>query len=365
LLICAGGTGGGVYPAITVLESLGLNLSSVLWVGIRGGMEKALVTRKDIPYTSIPAAGVHGVGILKLPGNLLKLFKGFFTSLKILRDFQPDVLLFTGGYVAFPMAVAAIRKPSLLYVPDIEPGLSLKSLARFADSIALTTETSMSYFSNKSKLTVTGYPARPGLRDWTREAAFDYFDFDPSIPTLAVAGGSKGARSINTALMKILPELLKEIQVIHLSGHLDWEKIDAGAKKLSPEQSQRYQAFPFLHEIGAVFAAADLIVSRAGASILGEYPLFGLPAILVPYPFAWRYQKVNAMYLVERGAAELIHDEDLENHLLTRIQALINNRNELSRMSKAMADLKTPNAAEKIAELLHEMAGIPQGGVTV
>ncbi|MEA3326231.1 MAG: undecaprenyldiphospho-muramoylpentapeptide beta-N-acetylglucosaminyltransferase [Chloroflexota bacterium] len=364
LLICAGGTGGGVYPAIAVLESLGLNLSSVLWVGSRGGMEKTLVTRKEIPYTSIPAAGVHGVGILKLPGNLLKLFRGYFASLRILRSFQPDALLFTGGYVAFPMAVAAIRKPSLLYVPDIEPGLSLKSLARFADSIALTTEASMSYFSNKSKLTVTGYPVRPGLQEWTREAARDYFNFDPTLPTLAVAGGSKGARSINTAIMNILPELLKEMQVIHISGHLDWEKIEASAKRLTPKQSQRYQVFPFLHEIGAAFAAADLIVSRAGASILGEYPLFGLPAILVPYPFAWRYQKVNAMYLVERGAAEILCDEDLGNQLLSRIQTLINNKNELSRMSKAMAKLATPNAAEKIAILIHEMAGKSQGGVT-
>lgn len=117
---------------MTVLESLSENLSSVLWVGGQGGMEEDLVTRKEIPYKSIPAAGVHGVGILKLPGNLWKLFKGFIASLRILHDFQPDVLLFTGGYVAFPMAVAAIRRSSLLYVPDIEPGLSLRSLARFA-----------------------------------------------------------------------------------------------------------------------------------------------------------------------------------------------------------------------------------------
>lgn len=327
-------------------------------------MEEDLVTRKEIPFTTIPAAGVHGVGLHKLPGNLWKLFKGFIASLRILRDFQPDALLFTGGYLAFPMAVAAIRRPSLLYVPDIEPGLSLKSLARFADSIALTTETSMSYFTNKTKLTVTGYPVRPGLQEWTREAALEYFDFNPSLPTLLVAGGSKGARSINTALLRILPELLKETQIIHLTGHLDWDTIDENSKKLTGVQSQRYQAFPFLHEIGAAFAAADLIVSRAGASILGEYPLFALPAILVPYPYAWRYQKVNASYLVERGAAQIIPDENLDEQLLYRIQALINNKSELSRMSNAMAELAAPEAAKNIANLLCEMAGDFQGGVT-
>jgi len=351
-----------VYPALTVLEELELDKSSVLWVGGRGGMEEALVMRREIPYTSIPAAGVHGVGLTKLPGNIWKLLKGVFASRRILRTFQPDVLLFTGGFVAFPMAVAAIRKPSLLVVPDIEPGLALKSLAQFADKIALTTESSGEFFPNKSKLTVTGYPVRPGLQDWTREKALDYFDFDPALPVLAVAGGSKGARSINTALMNILPELLEEIQVIHLSGHLDWEAVEENAQSLTAEQAARYQPFPYLHEMGAVLAAANLIVSRSGASVLGEYPLFGLPAILVPYPFAWRYQKVNASFLADRGAAVILQDESLENKLYDQIKNLIFDRETLSRMSQAMATLAKPGAAGEIARIIKEIAGKPDGG---
>ena len=351
-----------MYPALTVLEELELDKSSVLWVGGRGGMEEALVMRREIPYTSIPAAGVHGVGLTKLPGNIWKLLKGVFASRRILRAFQPDVLLFTGGFVAFPMAVAAIRKPSLLVVPDIEPGLALKSLAQFADKIALTTESSGEFFPNKSKLTVTGYPVRPGLQDWTREKALDYFDFDPALPVLAVAGGSKGARSINTALMNILPELLEEIQVIHLSGHLDWEAVEENAQSLTAEQAARYQPFPYLHEMGAVLAAANLIVSRSGASVLGEYPLFGLPAILVPYPFAWRYQKVNASFLADRGAAVILQDENLENELYDQIKNLIFDRETLSRMSQAMASLAKPGAAGEIARIIKEIAGKPDGG---
>ena len=362
MLICAGGTGGGVYPAMTVLKELGLDKNSVLWVGSRGGMEETLVMRREIPYTSIPAAGVHGVGLSRLPGNIWKLLKGVLASRRILRAFQPDVLLFTGGYVAFPMAVAAIRKPSLLYVPDIEPGLALKSLARFADKIALTTETSSQYFPNKSKLAATGYPVRPGLREWTREKALDYFDFDPDLPVLAVAGGSKGARSINTALMKILPQLLDDIQVIHLSGHLDWEVVEENAQSLSAERASRYQPFPYLHEMGAVLAAADLIVSRAGASVLGEYPLFGLPAILVPYPYAWRYQKVNASYLADRGAAVILRDENLADKLFDRIQDLIYDQETLTRMGQAMASLAKPDAASEIARMIKEIAKKPDGG---
>ncbi len=352
-----------MYPAVTVLEALGLNRESVLWVGSQGGMEETLVTRREIPYKSIPAAGVHGVGLKRLPGNIWKLFRGFMTSLKILRDFEPDALLFTGGYVAFPMAVAAVNKPSLLYVPDIEPGLALKALARFADKIALTTETSKMYFPNPSKLTVTGYPIRPGLNEWTREKALNYFDFDPTLPVLTVAGGSKGARSINNALMNILPTLLEGMQVIHLAGHLDWESIDAKAQSLPQEKAKRYQAFPYLHEMGAALAAADLIVSRAGASTLGEYPLFGLPAILVPYPYAWRYQKVNASYLEDRGAAVILRDEDLETQLLSQIQGLITNPARLESMSQAMASLATPYAAQKIAKMLETLSDETEKGV--
>ena len=349
-----------MYPAETVLDALELDKDSVLWVGGRGGIEENLVTRRDIPFKAIPAAGVHGVGLKRLPGNIWKLFQGFFASTRILREFNPDALLFTGGYVAFPMAVAALRRPSLLYVPDIEPGLALKALARFADRIALTTDTSAAYFPNKSKLTVTGYPTRPGLKDWTKEKALDYFGFSPDLPTLAVTGGSKGARTINTAVMKVLPQLLGKMQVIHLTGHLDWDVLNEQAKTLPPELAKNYQAFPYLHEMGAAFAVADLIVSRAGASTLGEYPLFGLPAILVPYPYAWRYQKVNASFLEDHGAAVLLQDEEMDAKLLDLILTLITDRQRLRKMSAAMSSLATPEAAFKIAALIQEMAKTPE-----
>ena len=348
---------------MSVLDALALENSAVLWVGGREGMEETLVSKRKIPYTSIPAAGVHGVGLLQLPGNIWQLLKGMFVSRRILRCFKPDVLLFTGGYVAFPMAVAGVRKPSLLYVPDIEPGLALKALARFSDRIALTTETSTAYFPDQSKCAVTGYPVRPGLQKWTKDDALAYFGFDPTLPTLTVAGGSKGARSINNALMKILPDLLEKMQIIHLSGHLDWDVVNENSKALPKEKAQRYHSFPYLHEMGAALAAADLILSRAGASVLGEYPLFGLPAILVPYPHAWRYQKVNANYLAERGAAVVLPDEELNKRLFSMITNLIEDQERLNEMRKAMAALASPDATEKIAEMIIEMADLPEGGL--
>jgi len=324
----------------------------ILWVGSEGGMEADLVKRTGLDFQSIQAAGVHGVSLSKLPGNLARLWRGYQQSKKILNQFKPDVLLFTGGYVAIPMALAGRKYQSLLYVPDIEPGLALKTLARFSDQIALTTDESKKWFSEKNTMTVTGYPLREDIKKWTRAEAQDYFKLEAGLPTILFMGGSSGARSINQAVLGILDQLLEHYQVIHLTGHLDWETIQAATVNLG----DRYHPFPYLHEMGAALAAADLAISRAGASTLGEYPYFGLPAVLVPYPYAWRYQKVNADYLVDRGAAVLLRDEDLKSDLLPVIKDLFSQAAKLDHMSRAMYSLSQPMAAERIAELLFEMA---------
>jgi UDP-N-acetylglucosamine--N-acetylmuramyl-(pentapeptide) pyrophosphoryl-undecaprenol N-acetylglucosamine transferase len=360
-LICAGGTGGGVYPALAVLNALNSqHKNEILWVGGEGGMEEELVKRAGIPYRSIPAAGVHGVGLRNLPANVMKLARGVAASRRILRDFNPDALFFTGGYVAAPMAVAArtaSNVPAVLYVPDIEPGLALKFLSYFADVVTLTASASQKYFSRPERLAVTGYPLRADLADWTRERATQRFGLDASLPTLLVTGGSQGARSINLAVLQNLKELLKLAQVIHISGALDWDAVEKSANELPAELKSHYHALPYLHEMGAALAAADLVLSRAGASTLGEYPLFGLPAILIPYPYAWRYQKVNADYLAERNAAVMLPDEMLQERLLNTIKELLFDKNKLESMSAAMKKLAHPHAASEIASQLVKLAG--------
>jgi undecaprenyldiphospho-muramoylpentapeptide beta-N-acetylglucosaminyltransferase len=361
LLICAGGTGGGVYPALAVLQAIQGN-AEVLWIGGEGGMETRLIERYGIPYKAIPAAGVHGIGLRALPRNLWQLGRGIMASRRILHEFKPDVLFFTGGYVAVPMALAGWKVPSLLYVPDIEPGLALTTLARFADRIAITAEGSFRYFTSPegtgagrqpSRIILTGYPTRSDLTRWTRQAARRTLGLSEESPVLLVFGGSKGARSINHAILANLPALVKEVQVVHITGELDWPVIEAKIKELPETQSTRYHAFPYLHEeMGAALASADLALSRAGASTLGEYPLFGLPAVLVPYPHAWRYQKVNADYLVQRGAAVTLEDGTLSDQLLPTVKDLLNQPQKLASMRLAMQRMSHPEAAAEIGHQL-------------
>lgn len=357
LLICAGGTGGGVYPALAVHGALTAKVADVetLWVGGEGGMEESLVKRQRIPFRSIPAAGVHGVSLLALPRNLAQLGRGVLAARRILNDFKPDVLFFTGGYVAVPVALAGRSIPTLLYVPDIEPGMALKSLARFADVIAVTTEESQKFF--KKRVYETGYPLRPDLALWDRQMAHQHLGISGSLPVLLVFGGSKGARSINLAVLNNLHALLAKFEIIHISGEADWQIVKDMRDQLPAELADRYHIMPYLHEMGAALASADLVVSRAGASSLGEYPLFGLPAVLVPYPYAWRYQKVNADYLTRRGAAIILQDQHLDDELLVTLNVLLENPNKLKAMRAAMFELSHPRAAEKIANALIQLAG--------
>ncbi len=348
-----------MYPALAVYEALKNKHPNVetLWVGGEGGMEADLVKRAGIPFRSVPAAGVHGVGLRALPGNLAKLTRGVLESRRILKDFHPDVLFFTGGFVAAPMAVAGRDLPIVLYVPDIEPGLALKFLAYFADVITVTAPDSRKYFSHPERIVHTGYPLRSGLLNWSREEALSHFGLDSSLPTLLVTGGSKGARSINIAILKSLNELLEMTQVIHLTGALDFQTAEQTAEKLPADKKNRYHVLPYLHEMGAALSSADLVLSRAGASSIGEYPFFGLPAVLTPYPYAWRYQKVNADYLAEHNAAVILQDELLNDKLLPVIKDLLLNQNKRDAMRAAMQKLSQPQAAGSIASQLAQLAG--------
>ena len=316
-------------------------------------MEAELVQREGIAFESIPAAGVHGVGLKKLPGNILNLLKGMVKSRRILKRFKPDVLLFTGGYVAAPMAIVATRYPSVLFVPDIEPGMALKLITRFANKIAVPNDESLKYFSKRDqkKVVITGYPTKPELTEMSKEEGRKTFKLSEDKPVILVFGGSKGAQTINRALVPLLPSLLEKYQVVHITGNFNWEEVQS--QTIALQDNPNYRVFPYLHEeMTAALKAADLIVSRAGASTIGEYPILGTPSILIPYPFAWRYQKVNADYLTNQGAARFLPDEQMPIQLEQYIDEILNDPDQYSAMQQSLESLKVPEAAWNIANLL-------------
>ncbi len=364
MLISGGGTGGHVYPALAVVDALTAEARhALLWIGSAGGVEQELVQRAGMPFEAIPAGGLHGMGPVTVARNLMRLVRGLARSLSLVNKWKPDVLFVTGGFVSVPVALACWlrRVPILVYLPDIEPGWAIKFLSKLATRIAVTAETSRKFLPSR-KVVVTGYPVRRELAEMrqAKREALAHFRLEASHRTILLAGGSKGAQSLNRAWSKILDKMLERWQVIHISGMLDAGAAQARREQLSDEQKSRYRLFAYLHsaEMGLALAAADLVVSRSGASTLGEYPLMGLPAILVPYPFAWRYQKVNADYLVEQGAAIRLDQDRLDQDMLPTLENLLNDEARLTRMQQRARSLARPQAASELAAQLREMARV-------
>ncbi len=345
-------TGGGVYPAIAVLQALKDKTEKVLWLGSHSGMEETLLKQYDLTFEAVSAAGLHGVSLRSLPGNIRQLLKGWREAKAIIQRFKPQVLFLTGGYLGVPVAFAGRKIPSVVFIPDIEPGQALKTILQFASSIAVSTKKSIRFLKGK-QIRVTGYPIRPELKKWDRDSARKFFAIPENEKVLLVFGGSKGARSINQALFTALKSLLKDMHVIHISGKEHWDDAQKVKTSLDSALTGKYHAYPFLYdEMGAAFSAADLAVCRAGASTLGELPFFGLPAVLVPYPYAWRYQQQNAEYLQENGGAVIISDADLRDKFENKVREIIGNPEQLPAMRSAMKALSIPDAAQRIAEMI-------------
>lgn len=368
IMISAGGTGGGVYPAFAVAEALqagdaGLASPELIFVGSVGGLEQGMVQQSAISWSAVEAVqggAIRGVGLRKMIANTLRLAAGFAGAWNLIRRYRPNRVFLTGGWASLPVGLAAWlwRAPLLIFVPDIEPGWVLKLTGRLARKVAATTGDTARYF-RAEKVVATGYPLRQSVLTATREAGQQHFGLDPAKRTVMVWGGSRGARSINRAVLAALPDLLSgSVQVIHVSGTLDWPEVQAARERLAESQRRDYHAFDFLHgDMGLALVAADLIVSRAGGSTLGEYPHFGLPAILVPYPYTWRYQKVNADYLAERGAALRLDDEALKDELYPAIRRLLDDPAALRQMAERAGALNRPGGAQNIARLLVGLEG--------
>ena len=352
-----------MYPAFAVAEAIQAADGEfppvdLIFVGSARGVETGMVARSGVQWAHtafIQSGPVHGVGPLRMLSSAARLAVGLAQALGLVARWRPQRVFLTGGWASLPVALAAWlgRVPLLGFVPDVEPGWALRWAGRFARRVAATVQDTAAYFP-PGKVVETGYPLRQSILRASRQQALAHFRLDPARQTLLVAGGSRGARSINRAFLGILPDVLADgVQVLHVSGPLDWPEVCQMGERLDPAARARYHAFDYLHDdMGLALAAADLVVSRAGASTLGEYPQFGLPAVLVPYPYAWRYQQRNAEYLVSRGAALSLADDTLAEALYPTVRRLLSDPATLRQMSERARALARPDGARNIARLL-------------
>lgn len=364
LVFTGGGTAGHVYPALAVATALvGSNGNSatanILYVGTSDGMEGEIVALAGIPYVNIQAAAIRGKSPLRLLSSVVRMALGLIQALWIIRRFRPQAVFATGGYVCVPVVLASwlLGIPSLIYLPDIEPGWAVKFLSRFATRIAVTSEKSRPFLPG-GKVVVTGYPVRPAFGGADKPLAKTKLGLDDALRTVLVWGGSRGAHSINQALSQALPELLDFCQVIHLCGVEDEGWLGDLKRRLPESRQGRYRLYAYLHdELPYAMAAADLAISRSGASVLGEFPMLGLPSILVPYPHAGGHQRHNAQVMVEQGAAIRMDNGSLKA-LASAVRSLLSDPERLEAMRQAARAMARPGAAKHIAALLRELAGV-------
>lgn len=335
-------------------------------MGSAGGMEEDLLRRSGVawPFAAVPAAGLRGRAPWTLARNLALLVRGTRAARRIVRDFRPQAVLVTGGYASIPVGVAAWQEhvPLVVFLPDIVPGLAVRLLSRLAARVATTTPDSARYLPRR-KVVVAGYPVRPALWEWTREAARGHFGIAAEETVLLVFGGSRGARSINRAIGAGLAAFLEQAVVIHVCGREgDEAELRQQAAGLAEPLRARYRLYPYLHEdMPAALAAADLAVCRAGASVLGELPAVGLPGVLVPYPYV--HQDENADYLVRHGAAVKVADGDLRDArgrptataLLEACRSILGSPARRAMMAAAARRLARPGAAQAIVEELRAL----------
>lgn len=363
LALSGGGTGGHVYPALSIAEALKRELRAngdlqMIYIGSSGGQEEDIVGHEGIAMRTISSAPIRGRLPWEMAANAGKVAAGVRQARKLLGEFQPDVVLSTGGYASFPVAVAARTRgvPVALYLPDLYPGWAVRAIARLAQKVAVSAVESLRRLP-AGKTVVTGYPVRDDFWHADRRRGRERLGLDPEEKVLFVTGASSGAHSINKAVASELPGLLELCEVVHLSGVNDEPWLTEVSDSLPDALRNRYHLYGYMHdEVPWAMAAADLALCRSGASVLGELPATGLPAVVVPYPYAGGHQRVNARYLEKNGAAIVLEDDELDE-ILPRVGGLLHDETRLRSMLDAARRLARPDAAGRIARILIELAG--------
>ena len=369
-LISGGGTGGHIFPAVSIANALreADPDCEILFVGALGRMEMERVPQAGYQIIGLPVKGFDRSRPWRNIRVVIDLVRSMLQARKIVRDFRPDVGVGVGGYASgAAMKVAAkMGVPILLQEQNGFAGVTNKLLKDDAKKICVAYE-SMERFFPKEKIILTGNPVRQNLTSGTKEEAIKYFNqefgvnFSANKKTLLIIGGSLGARTINQSIIAHLNELIdSDIQVIWQTGKNYFADCQTALEEYNSKskiQNSKFICTDFVSQMPLAYALADLVISRAGASSISELCLLGKPSILVPSPnVAEDHQTHNAMALVRKDAAILVKDVDAKNMLITTALALINSEEQLESLHRNILTLALPDSARLIAEEVMKLA---------
>ncbi len=349
-----------------------------MYVGTGGGVEAKLARGAGLEFKPIAAGKYRRFHKLKLQHrianlssigrNFTDLFRvaaGVWQSRKIIKAYDPNVVFVKGGYVGLPVGIAAglMRYPLVIHDSDAVPGLTNRILSRWAAKLATGFPVDKYRGEPSDKLVYVGNPVRGLITKSHRLAGLKHFNFDEKKPVVLVLGGSSGAQRVNEAVLSALPELLQKVQLIHVTGEKDIERVKFETRKLEPQLVTQYRPVAFLHdEIGAALEAADIVISRAGANTLAELAQLKKPTILIPNPhLTGGHQTVNAQIMGRAGAVRVITEDRLTTQTLIReVDHLLESEAERSYLSKQIGEFAVPDADERLAKVILAAARVDE-----
>jgi len=362
LILTGGGTGGHIYPALALaryIKKVSLE-TKILFVGAGGGMEEKIIPEAGFRLETLPVKGLPRRLNLRLLQAFYLAGKSSAMAGKIIDEFQPDFVVGTGGYAAAPIILASLakRKKVIIHEQNVIPGVTNRFLAPWVYRVCLSFEASKKYFLKRSNLCVTGNPRASEVGNLEKKTARRILNMNPDLPFLLAVGGSGGAAALNQSMVDFLSGAVshKDIQILYITGERYYgetvERLKAG--KILELFGGRLLLRPYQQEMPLALAAADLVITRAGATTLAEITALGIPAIIIPSPnVVHNHQLINARELSRLGAAVTIEEKDLSGKVLQeKVFELLQNPARLVEMQKKCKKLGKPEAAENIYKLM-------------
>ena len=350
VIIAGGGTGGHIFPAVAIANALKKidPAIDILFVGAKGKMEMEKIPEAGFPIIGIDIAGYNRSSLIKNISLPYKLVQSYFQVTKILKSFNPDAVIGVGGYSTFPILRLAQTKkiPTFIHEANSLPGKSNLMLAKRASRIFAPSEGMEKYFAAE-RIIVSGNPVRDIFsKNISKEEALNFFGLKPGIKTVLVIGGSLGAKSINTIIEENIDIFKKNnLQLIWQTG-----KEFAGNAARAEEERTNIWTNAFINQMEYAYAAADVVIARAGAMTVAEICVVRKPAIFVPYPFAAEdHQTANALFLTKKNAAMMVADKDVKTLLIPTLLELINNEEKIKEIENNISRVNNKKADEIIA----------------
>jgi UDP-N-acetylglucosamine--N-acetylmuramyl-(pentapeptide) pyrophosphoryl-undecaprenol N-acetylglucosamine transferase len=359
IVVSGGGTGGHIYPALALIREIKKETKDAkfLYIGTEKGLESKLVTMENIPFKSIHITGFKRKVSLENMKTVMRFIKGVSESKRMLKEFQADVVIGTGGYVCGPVVYAAAKLgiPTIIHEQNSVPGLTNKFLSRYVDRIAVCFEEARPYFPDQ-KVVLTGNPRASEVLNQDGVKGRLSAGLSLTKPVVLIVGGSRGARPINDAVLQSLSQLgEKPYQVLYVTGDVHYDKVKKEVEQIGNPRNVVIK--PFVHNMPEILAGTDLTVARAGATTLAELTSLGIPSILIPSPYVTNnHQEKNARALSDHHAAELLLENDLNGQkLVEEIDRILMNEQKLNEMKKASKQLGIPDAAKRLYHLMGEL----------